>query len=187
MSSNSAKGILGPLGEPAQGRLKHIRVDIAARDGGDHRVALDIVLAEKGRRKGHRAARFCHQLEPGKGERHGVQRLILAHHKAGAAEAVHDGKGNLARLRRDDGVAKPGRSLRVALDPARGKRAGGIVKPLRLAGAGASASNANAMPEVRPPPPQHTSTSAVSMPSAAASSAISRPVVPWPAITCGSS
>ncbi|CAI8194894.1 Uncharacterised protein [marine metagenome] len=52
---------------------------------------------------------------------------------------------------------------------------------------GASASSANAMPDVSPPPPQQTNTSAAVIPTSDTCSAISKPQVPWPAMTSGSS
>ena len=64
------------------------------------------------------------------------------------------------------------------------KRSGSHV---RTRSPGAVASSASAIPDERPPPPQHTSTSASATPAAAACSAISRPTVPCPEITCGSS
>ena len=51
--------------------------------------------------------------------------------------------------------------------------------PRSPAASGSSAASAAAIPEIRPPPDTGTSTTATS----GASSAISRPMVPWPAIT----
>jgi hypothetical protein len=43
---------------------KHIRIDIAAGDGGDHVVAFDFIAMKQRSGKGDGAARFRDQLEP---------------------------------------------------------------------------------------------------------------------------
>jgi hypothetical protein len=105
-----------------------------------------------------------------------------------------------ARLRRIGKVICPGRGVRIAsqIEPVgrallrqspassdwamSSKPAGSTVRTEK---SGASAESASAMPEASPPPPQQTSTSAARIPASAASCAISRPVVPCPAITSG--
>ncbi len=131
-------------------------------------------------------------LQPREGQRHGPQRLVVADREARPAEALQDRKGDPPRLGRHDGIAERAAEARVAFDPPRGQRAGHVVEALGLDGADAQAGR------VRLPAPARCPRSARRRRSRPAprlrsrlprrpAAAISSPVVPWPAITCGSS